>query len=333
MITIENLTKSFTGRGEPVLALDDVNLTVPGATICGVLGDRGAGKTTLARCAAIQERPDSGTVRVNGTDLLTLDRAGDTQRLVGVTLPDSGLSRQRTVAGNVAIPLERTGSGGAQRRSKVAALLDLVGLAEYAGAGVDQLGPGGRRRVALARALALDPLVLVADTPTGELDPMAAVGVLTVLDRVRAELGITVMVLTSDVAVVRRICDEAAVLEAGRLVESGNLLELATRQGSRIAAATLPAVPKSRIDSCSDRFAEVVLVGFATVGALLPEASARFGVETVVLGGGLTRFGDTPVARFALGISGERADSALAWLTEHGACVYRAHSGPQGVAA
>jgi len=333
VITVENLTKSFTGRGGPVLALDDVNLAVPEATICGVLGGSGAGKTTLARCIALQERPDRGAIRVGGTDLLSLGRAADVQRRVGVVPFEAGLARQRTVAGNVALPLERAGIGGPQRRAKVVELLDLVGLADRAGAGLAQLGPGQRRRVALARALATGPSVLVADAPTDGADPAAATGVLTALDRIRSELDVSVILLTSDIAAVRRICDDIAVLEGGRLVEQGRLLQLVTRNGSRTAAAVLPAVPAAPVDGGYDRFAEVVLVGFATVGALLPEASARFGVEIAVLGGGLTRLGDTPVARFGVGVSGERADSALAWIAEHGASVYRAQSGPQGVAA
>ncbi|MGH3438361.1 MAG: methionine ABC transporter ATP-binding protein [Sciscionella sp.] len=334
MIAVENLTKSFTGRTGPVVALDDINLGVPDATICGVVGGTGSGKSTLARCVALRERPDRGSVRVGGTDLVALGARRDgTNQQVGLVSAEVGLSKQHTVGGTVALPLERGGVTGTRQRAKVAELLDLVGLAGRAGSGVTQLPAGGRQRLAVARALAWQPSVLVADDPTAAVDANAAVGVLTSLDRARSELGVSVLLLTGDADAVRRICDDVAVLERGHLVEHGNLLELATAGGGRAASITLPEVPHLTTVAGHDRVAEIVLVGFAAVGALLPETSSRFAVDIAVLGGGLTRFGDTPVARFALGVSGERADFALAFLAEHGATVHRAQGGPQGVAA
>jgi D-methionine transport system ATP-binding protein len=135
-------------------------------------------------------------------------------------------------------------------------------------------------------------------------------------------------------AVVRRICDDVALLDGGRIVENGKLLDLVSDVDSRTANALLPALDQTDgVAGNHDRVADVVLVGFAAVGALLPEASNRFGVDLAVLGGGLTRLGETPVARFRLGLTGERADSALEWISEAGALVRRTPKGPQGVAA
>lgn len=342
MITVENLTKSFAGHPGPVVALDDVTIDVPEGSLYGVVGPEGAGKSTLARCVALRERPDRGAIRVGGTNLMAL---GSSQlrlarRAIALLPPEKSLLGQRTAAGNIALPLEQAGLPGPERRTKVGDLLDLIGLTERAGDLPDALTPGQRRRVGVARALASGATVLLADEPTADLDPAEAGSVLAVLDRARAELGVTVLLVTRDAGVLRRACDGAAVLDGGRLVEEGRLLDLVTDLESWTASAVLPevhaglsAAGRAALTAGYDRVADVVLVGFATVGALLPEAASRFGAEVSVIGGGLTRLGDTPVARFQVGVRGERADSALAWIADRGAVVHRAPTGPQGVAA
>jgi D-methionine transport system ATP-binding protein len=342
MITVENVTKSFSGNTGPVVALDDVTLDVAEGAFYGVVGPAGAGKSTLARCVALQERPDRGAIRVGGTNLMALgtSQLRLARRQIALLPPEQTLLSQRTAAGNIAVPMEQAGLAGPHRRARVAELLDLAGLTDRAGHQLDQLTLGQRRRVGLARALASGATVLLVDEPTDDLDATDAGAVLTVLDRARAELGVTVVVVTKDASVVRKVCDDIAVLDGGRLVEQGKLLDLASDLESWTAAAVLPAVhadlsPSARaaLTSRYDRVADVVLIGFATVGALLPEAASRFGADISVIGGGLTKLGDTPVARFQVGVRGERADSALAWIADRGAIVHRATTGPQGVAA
>lgn len=340
MITVENLTKSFrhdqSGRAD-VVALDNVSLEVPAGAVCGVVGPSGAGKSTLARCIALLEKPDRGAIRVDGTDLVSLEGAAlrAARRHIGVVPQGDSLLRQRTAAGNVALPLEAAGMSAPQRRSRVAELLDLVGLTDKAPVYPDRLSGGQRQRIAVARALAAKPSVLLADEPTSALDPSTTDSVLTVLDRARSELGVTVLVVTHDMAVVRRIADDVAVLEDGRVAEHGKVLDLVAEPGSRVSTSLLPetdqapAMPGVR----HDVVAEVVLVGFAAVGALLPEASSRFGVELSILGGGLTRLGDTPVAKFRIGLTGERSEQALKWMVDRDAHVRRAPVSVDGVAA
>ncbi|SDP16749.1 D-methionine transport system ATP-binding protein [Actinopolyspora xinjiangensis] len=340
MITVENLTKTFTQSNTSVAALDDVSLEVPDGSVCGVVGTSGAGKSTLARCIALLEKPDTGAIRVDGTDLVSLEgsKLRAARRRIGVVPQGDSLLRQRTAAGNVALPLESAKVPAAQRRSRVAELLDLVGLSDKASVYPDHLSGGQRQRVAVARALAAKPSVLLADEPTSALDPATTDSVLTVLERARSELGVTVLVVTHDMAVVRRIADDVAVLEQGRVVEHGKVLDLVSEPGSRIGSTLLPETDQASVlrpDSGQqhDVVAEVVLVGFAAVGALLPEASSRFGVELSILGGGLTRLGDTPVAKFRVGLSGERSESALKWMIERDAHVRRAPVSVDGVAA
>jgi D-methionine transport system ATP-binding protein len=331
VITVENLTKSFRSTTGAVVALDDVNLDVPAGVIAGVVGPKGAGKSTLTRVLALRERPDSGVLRLDGLNTGTLDdrslRAARSR--IGVVPAGDSLLQQRTAAGNIALPLEQAGMDGPRRRDKVGKLLDLIGLTDKAGIYPDRLTAGQRQRVAIARALVGEPAIVLADDPTGQLDATGAAGVLAVLDRARAELGATVLVVTPDTSVVRKIADDAAVLDQGHIVEQGKLLDLVRDPDSRVARAVLPA-----IDDKAQGVADVVLVGFASIGALLPEAASRFGTEINVAGGGVTKIGETPVARFRLAMTGsDRVDVALGWLAERGAYVRRVLTGPQGVAA
>ncbi len=330
MITVENLTKSFRSTTGAVVALDDVTLDVQAGVIAGVVGPKGSGKSTLTRVLALRERPDSGTVRLDGLNTAALDprtlRAARSR--IGLVPAGESLLAQRTAAGNIALPLEQAGMDGPQRRDKVGKLLDLIGLTDKAAVYPDQLTAGQRQRIAVARALVSEPALVLADDPTGNLDATGAAGVLAVLDRARAELGTTVLVVTPDTNVVRKIADDVAVLDHGRILEQGKLLDLVRNPDSRVARSVLPA-----IDAAAPGVADVVLVGFASIGALLPEAASRFGAEITVSGGGVTKIGETPVARFRLGVTGDRVDAALGWLAERGAFVQRTLSGPRAVAA
>lgn len=324
MITIEHLTKSFPGKAEPVLALRDVSIDVSAGALYGVVGPTGSGKSTLARCVALQEKPDRGTVRLDGLNVAALDgrRLREVRRKVAVLEANPSLQAERTVAGNVAAPLEQLGIDGPHRRRQVGRLLDLVGLTQKAGQRPAELSEGQRRRVAVGRALAAAPAVLLADDPTAGVGPDEAGAVLTVLDRARAELGVTMLLTTRDGAVVRRVCDEVGLLEDGRLIEQGGVLDLLTDPSSPTARALLPTIDTPRAHTASyDCTVDAVLIGFAAVGALLPEATGRFDVEVATIGGGLTRFGDTPVAHFRLGLRGQRSDAALAWIRDRGAHV------------
>jgi len=334
VITVENLTKSFRSSTGAVVALNDVTLEIPAGVIAGIVGAPGAGKSTLARVLALRERPDSGTFRFDGLNTSTLDQRSlrAARSRIGVVPSGESLLAQRTAAGNVALPLEQAGIDGPRRREKVGQLLDLVGLTDRAAAYPDQLTAGQRQRIAVARALVGEPTVVLADDPTGDLDQDGAAGVLAVLDRARAELGATVLVTTPDASVVRRIADDAAVLENGTILERGRLLDLVRDPGSRVAQAVLPAI-EGEEPSGYPAVAEIILVGFAAIGALLPEAASRFDSEIAVLGGGVTKIGETPVARFRIGLSGDRTDAALGWLAERGGYLRQTPRGPRGVAA
>lgn len=324
MITVENLTKSINTAADPLPALRDVTFEIGAGSIFGIYGPPGSGKSTLIRLLGLAERPDSGVISVDGVNTARLDGRSlrDVRRQFGTVDPAFLLRPERTAAGNIATPLEQLGVDGPRRREKVAELLDLIGLSKAGAKQPLELNEGQRRRVALARALAVNPAVLLVDDPTGGLDAEQAAGVLATLDRVRAELGVTVVVATPDPGVVRKVCDNVAILNRGIVRESGPLLALLADHGSVTARTLLPSVGAATVrDSSFDRVADIVLIGHATVDSLLPTAHQRLGVEITTIDGGTTRVAETPVARYRIGLRGENADIALGWLGEHGGLV------------
>lgn len=323
MITVENLTKSFHTSVESVAALRGVSLEISEGSIHALYGPAGAGKSTLLRLLGLRDRADAGSVRVDGVNPVSVEGRKLRElrsRLAGVDT--SLLHPERTAAGNIAAPLEQIGVDGPRRRAKVAELLDLVGLTRAAGLPTAGLNEGQRRRVALARALALSPSVLLFDEPTEGLSSEEAGGVLAALDRTRGELGVTVVLATQDADVVRKICDGISVLAEGTILESGGLLNLLSDQGSFTARNLLPTVAATGARlSGYDSVADVLLIGFATVDGLLPEAGDRFGVEISTVDGGRSRIGETPVARYRVGLRGELSAAALEWIGARGGLV------------
>ncbi|EOW6516739.1 methionine ABC transporter ATP-binding protein [Cronobacter dublinensis] len=228
MITLEGLSKTYAGEGRP--ALDDVSLTVPQGAVYGILGRSGAGKSTLLRCLNLLERPTSGRILMNDVDITRLDDRALRQHRArtAMVFQHFNLLHARTVADNVAVPLEIIGVPRPARRERVAELLELVGLADKADAFPSRLSGGQKQRVGIARALAARPQVLLCDEATSALDPDTTASVLALLADINRQLGLTIVLITHELEVVKAICDHAALLEDGRLVESGRLADLLT---------------------------------------------------------------------------------------------------------
>ncbi|EPT8873674.1 methionine ABC transporter ATP-binding protein [Cronobacter dublinensis] len=228
MITLEGLSKTYAGEGRP--ALDDVSLMVPQGAVYGILGRSGAGKSTLLRCLNLLERPTSGRILMNDVDITRLDDRALRQHRArtAMVFQHFNLLHARTVADNVAVPLEITGVPRPARRERVAELLELVGLADKADAFPSRLSGGQKQRVGIARALAARPQVLLCDEATSALDPDTTASVLALLADINRQLGLTIVLITHELEVVKAICDHAALLEDGRLVESGRLADLLT---------------------------------------------------------------------------------------------------------
>ena len=228
MIRVENVSKTYTGKQGTVEAVKDVSLEISRGEIFGVIGFSGAGKSTLIRLLNGLETVTSGHIYINEKDITTLKRKEllKERQKIAMIFQHFNLLWSRTVEENIAFSLEIAGVPKAERKSKVAELIDLVGLTGREKSYPSQLSGGQKQRVGIARALANDPEVLLCDEATSALDPKTTKDILKLLVEINQELGLTIVLITHEMHVVRQICHRVAVMEEGRVVESGEVIEV-----------------------------------------------------------------------------------------------------------
>ena len=231
MIELNHISKDFGSGPGQVHAVRDVSLSIEKGEIFGIIGFSGAGKSTLVRCMNLLERPTAGTVAVDGRELTALaaKELRQARKKIGMIFQHFNLMPSRTVFGNVAYPLRGSGLSKADIREKVQRLLDLVEIGDKADAYPRQLSGGQKQRVAIARALANDPKVLLCDEATSALDPQTTKAILSLIRHLNETLGITVVIITHEMAVVKEICGRVAVMERGRVVEQGEAFSIFAR--------------------------------------------------------------------------------------------------------
>ena len=223
MIEIEHLNKTYPSPGGDIHALRDVNLRIEDGEIFGIIGLSGAGKSTLVRCINLLERPTSGTVRIDGRDMMQLSRRDllKARQDIGMIFQSFNLLEQRTVLRNICFPLEIAGVKRDEAQARAAELLELVGLSDRAKAYPAQLSGGQKQRVAIARALATKPRVLLCDEATSALDPATTDSILALIKDINVQLGITAVVITHEMSVIEKICSHVAIISKGVIVEQG----------------------------------------------------------------------------------------------------------------
>ena len=228
MIRVENVSKTYTGKQGTVEAVKDVSLEISRGEIFGVIGFSGAGKSTLIRLLNGLETVTSGHIYINEKDITTLKRKEllKERQKIAMIFQHFNLLWSRTVEENIAFSLEIAGVPKAERKEKVAELIDLVGLTGREKSYPSQLSGGQKQRVGIARALANDPEVLLCDEATSALDPKTTKDILKLLVEINQELGLTIVLITHEMHVVRQICHRVAVMEEGRVVESGEVIEV-----------------------------------------------------------------------------------------------------------
>ena len=228
MIELEQISKTFADAGREVHAVNNVSLTIRNGDVFGIIGFSGAGKSTLVRCINLLERPTEGSVRIDGKELTRMPakELRQARRKIGMIFQHFNLMPSRTIFGNVAYPLKGSGLRKDQIAKKVRKLLDLVGIADKENAYPSQLSGGQKQRAAIARALANDPDILLCDEATSALDPQTTKSILKLLERLNRELGITLVVITHEMAVVKEICNRVAVMDHGRVVEEGEVFSV-----------------------------------------------------------------------------------------------------------
>ncbi len=327
MIDLHDVRKVFPARrrsGE-VVAVDGITLHVEAGEFAGVVGPSGSGKSTLVRLVNLLERPTSGSVTVDGRVLTELpdDEVRQARRSIGMVFQHFELLDSRTAAGNVEHPLELAGVGRAERRRRATELLELVGLGERADAHPGQLSGGQKQRVAIARALAGRPTVLLCDEATSALDQASTTGVLELLRRVRSELGLTVLLITHEMAVVKAVCDSAVLLERGRVVDSGRLSEVLTREHSPLSDALLPAPLADAGAGHDGVLLRVTVTDRTPETVVLHTLIGQLGLAVEVAGGSVETVAGGRCGRLLLRATGDlsRLDRALRGLRDDGVLI------------
>jgi len=309
-IEINGLHKAY-GQFE---ALRGIDLSIAAGEVVVVVGPSGSGKSTLIRCVNLLERPTSGSILVDGQDLAKLSDGGlrAARHGIGMIFQHFNLLASRTVQQNVEFGLEITGVPRAARRGRAAEILDLVGLADRASAFPSQLSGGQKQRVGIARALAGNPKVLLSDEATSSLDPETTDSILELVKDLNVQLGLTVLLITHEMEVVKRICHSAALLEAGRIVESGNIIDLLNTAGSKISHALFPL--GESMGAQGNTVIEIMYAGQLAEEPIVAKLSREFGIDVNILGAAVEVVGGTRVGRMRLELPGN-ADRNSAPIT------------------
>ncbi|MFC7217827.1 methionine ABC transporter ATP-binding protein [Streptomyces polyrhachis] len=326
MITTTDLRKVYRSHGREVTALDGVDLHVREGEVYGVVGRSGAGKSSLIRCVNLLERPTSGTVTVDGLDLTALGgrgvRAGRELRRarsrIGMVFQHFNLLSSRTVQDNVELPLEILGLTRAARARRARELLDLVGLFDKAGAYPAQLSGGQKQRVGIARALAGEPKVLLSDEATSALDPQTTRSILTLLRDLNRRLGLTVLLITHEMDVVKTVCDSAALMRGGRVAESGTVAELLATPGSQLARELFPV--GGAASTPHDTVVDVTFHGDTAAQPVISQLARTYNVDVSILGAAMDTVGGRQIGRMRIQLPGAYEENVVpvGFLRERG---------------
>lgn len=311
MISVSRVVKSYGSGSAQVRALDDVTLTVERGEIFGVVGQSGAGKSTLIRTINSLEQPDSGSVHVAGRDMTSLAGAELRQARhdIGMIFQHFNLLSSRTVRANVELSLEITGAGRSERRRRALEILELVGLQGKAAAYPAQLSGGQKQRVGIARALASNPKVLLSDEATSALDPETTRQILDLIRQLSKDLGLTVLLITHEMDVVKRICDSAAVMSQGRILEQGPVEKLLTTEKSLLGQALFPL---GEIPETSGAVVEITFTGIPTDRPVIAQLAREHGLDVGILGAAVETIHGRQTGRTRLELPGDEGTVAAA---------------------
>ena len=335
MIKLERIRKTFDTTAGNVHAVQDVSLEIHDGEIFGIIGFSGAGKSTLVRCINLLERPDSGSVQIDGVELTTLGekQLREVRTKIGMIFQHFNLMRSRTVYENIDFPLKKSGLTKIQRKEKIQSLLELVGLTDKQDVYPSQLSGGQKQRVAIARALANDPKVLLCDEATSALDPQTTQSILKLLKKVNAELGITIVLITHEMSVVKDICDRVAIMDAGTVIEIGDTVDVFSKPQQTLTKDFIETATNIRkiyelIEEDSEltrlRDGEKMILltysGTSTGDPLISYLSKVFDVRANIIYGNIDYLKGKPLGKLVVTLSGEpnRIDEALTYINSQG---------------
>ncbi|MGV7959855.1 methionine ABC transporter ATP-binding protein MetN [Photorhabdus tasmaniensis] len=333
MIKLSHINKIFHQGARSINALSDISLHVAQGQIYGVIGSSGAGKSTLIRCVNMLERPTSGQILVDGQDLTILSDSDLThaRRRIGMIFQHFNLLSSRTVFGNIALPLELDNVPKAEIKKRVDELLELVGLADKHDAYPANLSGGQKQRVAIARALANSPKVLLCDEATSALDPATTRSILELLKDINRRLGLTILLITHEMDVVKRICDQVAVISGGQLIEQDIVSEVFSHPKTPIAQAFIQStlhldIPEDYVQKMQSNPApdlspllKLEFTGQSVDAPLISMAVRRFDIDMNILSSQIDYAGGVKFGVMLAELHGENGgvESTIKFLQDH----------------
>ncbi|CBJ79759.1 D-and L-methionine transport protein (ABC superfamily, atp_bind) [Xenorhabdus bovienii str. Jollieti] len=333
MIKLTQINKVFQLGTRSINALSNINLHVPQGQIYGVIGSSGAGKSTLIRCVNMLERPTSGKVLVNGQDLTSMSNRELThaRRHIGMIFQHFNLLSSRTVFGNVALPLELDNTPKNEINKRVSELLELVGLSDKHDAYPANLSGGQKQRVAIARALANSPKILLCDEATSALDPATTRSILELLKDINRRLGLTILLITHEMDVVKRICDQVAVINAGLLIEQDVVSEIFSHPKTPVAQEFIKStlhidIPESYLKKLKPEctpdslpLLKLEFTGKSVDAPLISMAVRRFNIDVSILSSQMDYAGGVKFGVMLAELGGEYSsiESTIEFLKEH----------------
>ena len=335
MIRFVDVHKSYRVDGQDIPALQPFNLDIADGEVFGIIGLSGAGKSTLIRLINLLERPSGGNIFINDIEMTALAEPAlrAQRRKIGMIFQHFNLLASQTVADNVAFPLRLAGERNAGAlRQRVDELLARVGLTAHADKYPSQLSGGQKQRVGIARALANRPSILLCDEATSALDPQTTASVLELLAEINRELKLTIVLITHEMDVVRRVCDRVAVLDAGAIVERGAVADVFLHPQhpttKRFVNEALPEEAASELAPFAQvpgRILRLSFRGDATLTPALGRVARETGIDFNILAGRIDRIKDLPYGQLTLAMQGERVDTALTALREAGIEIEELH--------
>jgi D-methionine transport system ATP-binding protein len=329
MLSIRNLNKTFTTKKVKFQALKNVSVDIEKGEIFGFIGLSGAGKTSLARCISVLEKADGGEIIFNGVDITKLKSAKlrEARRKMGMIFQHFNLLMNATVFDNVAFPLRVAGKPRAYIRGRVMDLLELVGLTEKETAYPATLSGGQKQRVGIARALVAEPEMVICDEATSALDPDTTRSILALLKRISAATGVTFLIITHEMDVIKALCTHVAVMEDGKIIEAGKVIDVLTNPQTDTARrffekdhseeGWFKAVQEHKIGHHVFR---AVFIGESARRSFIHDVIRNFNIELSILSGSIESVASTMVGSLILEITGDEdeMDKALAFFRENG---------------
>lgn len=334
IIQLKQVSKTYYNKKETVVALDNVNLEIKRGEIFGIIGLSGAGKSTLIRSINRLENPQSGSILIDGLEMTTLTgkelRAA--RRKIGMIFQHFNLLSSRTVFGNIAFPMEVAGVAPSAIKQRVLELAEIVGLSDKLRNYPSQLSGGQKQRVGIARALANRPEILLCDEATSALDPQTTHSILKLLRDLNQQLGLTIILITHEIQVVKEICDSVAIIENGRIVESGPLVQLFANPQTDTArefirTATNDKIPenlqeliRSQTGLGTGKLLRIFFRGETAKEPIISSLIRRFKLDVNILYANLDFIHDTPFGSLIVGLTGneDEVPAAIAFLQEQG---------------